>query len=91
MELEEGITLSPPRHAPGPGGPAGAGANVEELLQTLVGMQVQERRERFPAPDFRGEGDVGLFLRQFADVAEANNWGERATVLQPRSKLEGPE
>ena len=44
-------------------------------------------REVFKAPEYSGKGDVELYIRQFSDVAEANQWTAGATLLHLRSKL----
>ena len=44
-------------------------------------------REIFEAPDFTGEGNVEDFVRQFQEVAAANEWSEMATLLHIRTHL----
>ena len=41
----------------------------------------------FKPPEYNGVGSIEVFIRQFLDVAEANNWGERTTVLHLRRAL----
>jgi hypothetical protein len=55
------------------------------LLRALSRRQ----REPFKAPKFDGSSDVELFIRQFTDVAEANEWSEKEATLHMRSHLEG--
>ena len=38
-------------------------------------------------PSFSGEGDLTLFLKQFEDVAEANEWTAKQRTLHIRSQL----
>ena len=44
-------------------------------------------RDHFKAPHFDGTGEVNLFIRQFTDVARANEWGDAARVLHLREVL----
>ena len=46
-----------------------------------------QQQETFKAPEFNGTGSIEVFIRQFLDVAEANAWGQRATVLHLRRAL----
>lgn len=60
--------------------------SVDMLMQAIGKLA---HKPSFRAPTFNGEGEVELFLEQFADVAEANEWSERHTLLHLRSCLEG--
>jgi hypothetical protein len=44
-------------------------------------------RREFKAPTFDGSGDVDYFIRQFAEVAEANEWAMPAAVIHLRASL----
>ena len=63
----------------GSAGRAGAGTmdRLAEVLERalLTPRQPEPRREVFKAPEFDGLGDVDLFIRQFSDVIDANEWG----------------
>lgn len=61
--------------------------DMDQLARVLARMNT---RDSFKPPTFRGEGDVELFISQFNDVAEANEWTARQTVLHLRTQLEGP-
>ena len=65
-------------------------AIMDRLIEALEGMgQRNDRRQRdFDTPVFTGKGDVELFIRQFTDVAEANDWSDMATLLHLRKALE---
>ena len=69
-----------------------------ELLQELrrdrqARLQLPQQQappisqETFKPPEFSGVGSVEIFIRQFLDVAEANQWGERTVVLHLRRVL----
>lgn len=66
-----------------PGGDDGM-ARLADLLHNMM----RDRPEnRFRAPEFDGTQDVELFIRQFQDVAAANNWDAQATLLHLRKAL----
>ena len=46
-----------------------------------------KRRHEFEVPCFDGKGDVELFMRQFVDVAAANDWPQPAALLHLRKAL----
>ena len=58
------------------------------LAEVLEGLQVNQPRNHFKLPRFRGDGDVELFIQHFQEVAEANNWSQIATLLHLRESLE---
>ncbi len=45
-----------------------------EVLERALKQTPLEVRDRFRAPSFDGNGDVGFFISQFEDVARANRW-----------------
>ena len=64
---------------------------LDRLADILEGFQMEQRhqvRQHFKPPTYRGDGDVELFIRQFQEVAEANNWNQIATLLHLRESLE---
>ena len=65
-------------------------ARLAEILERLVeGQQVRPQAppRSFQPPEFDGKGDVELFIRQFQEVAEANEWNARAELLSLRASL----
>ena len=84
------------QEVPLPGQPDVHAELFRELIQELrrdrqrpqlPQQPVPQQQENFKAPEFNGTGSVEVFIRQFLDVAEANTWGERATVLHLRRAL----
>ena len=84
------------QEVPLPGQPDMHAELFRELIQELrrdrqrpqlPQQPVPQQQENFKAPEFNGTGSVEVFIRQFLDVAEANTWGERATVLHLRRAL----
>ena len=65
-------------------------AMMDRLTEAIERMgQNNDRRHRdFEAPTFNGKGDVELFIRQFTDVAETNDWSAMATLLHLRRALQ---
>ena len=63
------------------------------LERMLVNQEAQRNpeppvpRETFQAPEYDGNGDVEAFIRQFNDVAVANDWGARSALLHIRGRL----
>ena len=62
---------------------------IEELRRERENRQqpTPAPREVFKAPGYNGVGSIEVFIRQFLDVAEANNWREGATILHLRRAL----
>jgi len=60
---------------------------LAELLEGL--LRDRPDRPRYKAPEFDGTQDVELFIRQFQDVARANEWNQEATLLHLRRALIG--
>ena len=68
---------------------AAAADPIGRLAEILEGaIQMQAPRDRFKAPRYDGKGDVELFLTQFHDVANANQWNAETAVLNLRLSLE---
>ena len=61
---------------------------VENLAALTQALQLAQRPS-FKPPSFNGEEDVGLFLKQFGDVADANRWSPLERTLHLRSQLTG--
>ena len=61
---------------------------VEQLAALTQALQLAGRPS-FKPPTFSGEEDIELFLRQFADVADANRWTPLERTLHIRSQLSG--
>jgi hypothetical protein len=72
---------------------AGSADRDEGLLDRLtVAIELLSQRptrtpENFKPPTFNGEGDVELFISQFGEVADANQWEPAATLLHLREAL----
>jgi hypothetical protein len=62
----------------------GAADPTNAILDLLRGV----RRHQFKPPTFDGTTDIELFIRQFSDVRDANEWGAAATLLHLRSCLQ---
>ena len=67
---------------------------IQELRrdrQTRLQLPQRQTRpitqETFKPPEFSSVGSVEIFIRQFLDGAEANQWEERTTVLHLRRAL----
>lgn len=54
----------------------------------LVKALAVSRPTKFKPPTFSGDREEQLFLNQFKDVAEANDWSERDALLHLRGYLE---
>ena len=57
---------------------------VEALVHGL-----QNQRRQIDSPTFDGTTDVRKFLQTFAEVAEANNWGDHERTLRLKLALRG--
>ena len=57
---------------------------VEALVHGL-----QNHRRQIESPTFDGTTDVRKFLQTFAEVAEANNWGDHERTLRLKLALRG--
>ena len=66
-------------------------AQMEQLEQLTALTQALQLagRPSFKPPSFSGEEDIELFLKQFADVADANRWSPLERTLHLRSQLSG--
>lgn len=65
---------------------------VEQSLEALQAVRISSTTapgSPCRAPTFEGKGDVELFVQQFMDIAEENNWQERRTLLQLSGSLGG--
>lgn len=62
---------------------------ITELLELMItGQQRSAPNPRaFKPPEFDGKGDVEYFIRQFNDVAGANDWNDRSALLHLRTVL----
>ena len=68
--------------------PQGQQVDMQELLTAMTGLG-QRNSRKYKAPKFGGEGDLDLFLLQFNDVADANDWNDMDRLLNLRASLEG--
>jgi len=59
---------------------------VGRLTEALERM-VSKQKNSFRAPTYDGLGDVELFIQQFMDVVEANQWAPAAALLHLREAL----
>ena len=64
------------------------GELLRALVQALRVPPPRAKPEVFKAPRYSGTGSVEVFIGQFLDVAEANQWTPAATVLHLRGTLE---
>ena len=78
----------PSRVSPPSGGDPQADTlgRLTEILERMWRPQ-GEQRVMFEAPRYDGKGDVELFVRQFTDVAAANEWPRAAALLHLRRAL----
>jgi hypothetical protein len=60
---------------------------LTEVLEQLATPRPPPRKD-FKAPHFAGTGNVEVFIRQFSDVADANQWSNAATLLHLRESLD---
>jgi hypothetical protein len=61
---------------------------MERLTEALERMAVPRApAPAFKPPRFSGTGNVEIFISQFMDVAEANDWNRAATLLHLRGAL----
>ena len=58
------------------------------MLRQLVEQMRPTPKHEYKAPKYSGVGNVEVYIRQFQDVANANEWGEEATLLHLRGALE---
>lgn len=63
---------------------------IGHLAEAIAALRLQPVAREFRPPTFKGEGDVELFISQFQDICEANDWDQQTTLIQLRSSLEGP-
>jgi hypothetical protein len=67
----------------------GAVDPMTRLVELLEGaMNVQAPRDRFKPPRFDGKSDVEIFIAQFNDIAQANQWDQNAALINLRLSLE---
>jgi len=79
---------------PAPGAPETPTLTVEALVTALQELQGPDQeppgdRYRFQLPNFRGEGNMEQFIREFEDVATITEWPARVRILQLRACLTG--
>lgn len=63
---------------------------MKQLVRALEGLMTPPSRTVFKAPTFNGEGGVKLFLEQFKDVVDADEWTDREALLHLKSRLQRP-
>lgn len=76
---------TPVRNEPRPENQAGISMN--DLLEAL--SQRRESRKDFKPPQFNGDTDLEVFIKQFNDVSIANRWNEAEKSLHLRLSLSG--
>ena len=59
----------------------------ERRRQEMMPRQLAHAPEVFKPPEYNGTGSIEVFIRQFLDVSEVNEWTERAAVLHLRRAL----
>ena len=91
--------VGPAMEGPAPGQPDRQTEMFLELIQELRRDRQDRQMPQLPVqpgpqpnqvfkpPEYNGVGSIEIFIRQFMDVAEANNWDERTTVLHLRRAL----
>lgn len=62
-------------------------ARLADILQNAIGGRNQQQ-QLFKAPKYDGTSDVELFIQQYTDVAQANQWDAQAAHLNLRLSLE---
>lgn len=79
------LEIDEPVAQPGPGNQL----NMEDLIAALTAAtrNNQDRRDRYKAPSYNGVGDVELFITQFQEIANTNNWTNQETLIHLRGKL----
>lgn len=76
------------RSAERAGGQEDVLARLTEMLQAaFLNPGRQGRTDRFRSPTFDGSSDVNFFIRQFEEVAEANDWDRAAARIHLRAAL----
>ena len=78
------------RSAERPGNPDEILYRLTEVLQNALTNPLpplRAERERFKPPSYDGTGDVNFFIRQFEDVATANEWGRGPARIHLRAAL----
>ena len=64
------------------------GLGLLDMATLLSALQINGScRKEIKHPQFTGEGDVEIFLAQFHEVAEANEWTERERLSHLRLGL----
>lgn len=48
--------------------------NMEALLSKLIELQTSNKRNTFNPPTYAGDTDVKLFISQFLEISETNEW-----------------
>ena len=63
---------------------------LTDVLERLAAAPMQQQQwpgEPFKAPQYEATGDVDYFIRQFSEVATANNWAQAAGLIHLRAAL----
>lgn len=66
------------------------GGDGGDLMQQLANAiaNLGRGRDRFDAPRYSGESGIELFLQQFDDIHQANNWDNATALIKLRGCLE---
>ena len=60
---------------------------MTDMFENLLRSHRTERTDSFKPPTYDGSGDVELFIQNFMEVAEANQWSSIATKLHLKESL----
>ena len=85
-ELHETITNAANMRHSTPAQPPTPAINLDQLVEALQAGSNGSKKQ-IKASVFTGVGDVEMFIQQFMDIAHANRWDERETLLHLRLNL----
>ena len=65
---------------------------VAEMMEMMAARELERvqrggREREYKAPEYNGQGDIEYFIRQFLQVAEANDWPGAAVLIHLRESL----
>ena len=64
--------------------------DMERLIESLTNAVTRrDNRKTFHTPHYQGESDVDIFIAQFEDVVQANQWTDSEATLHLRLSLNG--
>ena len=88
MTTRQQAQASPAGGSGGSGGQLGNDA-IDRLAEVLARITMDRGRKEFEAPTYDGTTDVEMFIMQFTDVAEVNQWPQVSALLHLRRGLKG--